>query len=360
MSLMKYTPYSVAGTAFLEALAVERELEPATIKNYRTNLKKCEDWIRETFQTVPRIEHFTEENLRTYLASRQVSDGTHHNIHSRLSQFGNWLVENRYLDANPMLKVKRRKSNNRVRARTVFPMERKEELAAIGAALHPRNEALFLFYCASGRRQQEALAERVKDLDFNSAPGFPCGRYTFIEFKKGGSRVTKPMDPQMNEFLSKWLVEYKRLAVAQGLLSPWQDLPGEWYLFPAFKQGTPLRRMNPTRKISNLWTLINPILKQMGVYQRGAGTHALRRAAADYLAQRAGIRAAKNLLNHKEESQTEEYLDRKREDIQLAQDLQMVYGQPAQVSQKQDEAHEEDQTSTNVVSIFRRRSVQTG
>lgn len=134
-----------------------------------------------------------------------------------------------------------------------------------------RDYYAFLYARLSGRRRQEAAAVRWGDIDWEEQD------ITWDNTKARRYGIKMPLSPQLRAILEAWKEVYEK---EQGC-----PVKTSWYIFPAY---TPLdmarrgrrRKMGlvPYAPMSNPSDILHDYLVTLGIYERGMGWHALRRA----------------------------------------------------------------------------------
>lgn len=163
--------------AFCQALHVERNMSPNTIRTYRTGLEEYGAWAARSHVDPLQPTH---RELRLFLAS--LSDKARTSVNNRLSAlraFFSWLEATQAIEANPAVVMQGPKVHRPLPSR--IPASEMNALLAVHGPLDAdgnprrrsaadlRDQAILEFLYATGARVSEAAGLHLDDIDFASA-----------------------------------------------------------------------------------------------------------------------------------------------------------------------------------------------
>lgn len=190
-------------------------------------------------------------------------------------------------------------------------------LLKIAKASHARDYFLCLFLRFTGRRISEVVGSISADA------GIRWGDVRWdedviiwdnIKARRHGRKM--PLTPRLRAILEAWKAAY---AAAFGM----DDLPNDWYVFPALtatgtaRKGRPRKRvLSPKSRMTNPNRVIRPLMESAGLYVAGDGWHVLRHSFANQRKQKASNdgradawEMTKLSLDHADESTTRRYVN---------------------------------------------------
>ncbi|MFO1362949.1 MAG: tyrosine-type recombinase/integrase [Burkholderiales bacterium] len=266
--------------AYLEHLAVERRLAPATRLAYAQGLDALLAAVPDLPPASMRAAHL--RRAAAQLHGRGLDGRTIARILSSWRGFFRWLARTRRLDADPCAGLRAPRSA-RLLPKALTPDEALQLLERPAAgALEVQDRAMFELCYSSGLR----LAELV-GLDATDVRGIVRDREVTVT-GKGGKTRTVPVGAKAVAALRAWAATHARVA-----------RPGE----PALFVGARGRRVDPAvvrRRLARWGT-------RAGVGQH-VHPHVLRHSFASHLLQSSGdLRAVQEMLGHASISTTQVY-----------------------------------------------------
>lgn len=179
--------------------------------------------FRKSFETCP-LKYFDKNNVRFWFKHikevNQYSDKNMNRIKSNINSFISWLIEEDYLQQNPLLKVKYKRNLPPKRERIILS---KSEIKELLERLKEHSPAILfpIIYTVihTGARRSEVLNLSWEDLDFNN------GFINFRNTKNGENRRVKMSNslflflknhPKTSEFL---FTDKNNKQIGRGLLS---------------------------------------------------------------------------------------------------------------------------------------------
>ncbi len=273
-------------SAFLDAMAAERDAARNTLLAYGRDLKDASDWI--TGKRQPFLDA-TQQDLEAYLIhcdAQGLAAPTRARRLSALKQFYRFAQEEGWRSDDPAARLKgpgRRKSLPKTLSEGEV-----EALITAGRSTGPkskrlRNTCLMELLYATGMRVTELVA-----LPVAAARGDP--RVLLIRGKGGKERLV-PLSPPARQALADWLVDRDGMKIAKG--SP--------FLFPSSGRDGHFTRVA-------FYLLIKELAVAAGIDPAKVTPHTLRHAFATHLlANGADLRAIQMLLGHADVATTEIY-----------------------------------------------------
>ena len=173
---------------------LERDFSPNTVGNFRSDLTR----FCEHFEGSP-VDAIQAEEIREYLGGlknrqrRRASPATHNRHHGTLHNLFEWLVRQREIDVNPMLRLERKRVVNHLPQ----PLSREQVETLFSRIKELRERTLFSLLYRSGLRVDEALSLDIEDL--NLAEG------TFRVLGKGGEERTGYLSEETGPLLRRYL-----------------------------------------------------------------------------------------------------------------------------------------------------------
>lgn len=242
--------------------------------------------------------------------SRGVQVSTLNSYRTDLRRLGSWLLDLRYVKADPTRHLKYVSTRTAKSKRKPISAHKAHLLVEAAQRIHPRDGMTALLMLTTGLRDSEVMSLTWSDLDLTTASGAAY---------RGKQRDyhTLHLSRQLVIALEKW----------QGYIEERHGpIEGSWYVVPALSQGSlpgtppamnPEWPMVPTKRQGTASERAKMWLRAVGETDlKGRASHTLRRTAANILYQRTGdIRTVQTFLGHASVAMTEMYLD-----IDAAQD----------------------------------------
>ena len=150
-------------------------LSEKSIKQYYRTVNEFLDVVRKPIKDIT-VSDITVSDIRYYMATyqvqRKISNTTLDNYRLYLSSFFAWLVNEEYIDKNPMLKIKCIKEDDK--KREPFTDEELEKLR--NACVKPRDRALIEFLYSTGCRIGEVVRLNRDSIDYNAKTALVYGK----------------------------------------------------------------------------------------------------------------------------------------------------------------------------------------
>ncbi len=267
--------------SFLDHLTHERRLSPRTRESYARDLRAAAAWLGR--QKVDSWGHFTQQQIRHYIASRHRQGYAPKSLHRELSSLRslyNYLLRENLVQANPALGVRAPKVSRKLPA--TLDVDQLNQLLAIedNSPTGLRDRAIMELFYSSGMRLAELIGLDVGQLDLNEQIVEVTG--------KGDKTRLLPVGRQAVEAISAWLKVRAQLAGGE-----------ESALFVGVRG----------RRISR--STIQKQLHEWSIRQgapRNIHPHLLRHSFASHLLESSGdLRAVQELLGHANISTTQIY-----------------------------------------------------
>lgn len=296
-----------------------RKRSPKTVKNYTSVLGTFSDSIRGDDVW---LDNVTTLHVDTYLDQQEHAPTA--NVYlGVLNVFFNWCVKMQYLKRNPADPIDTRpemKQGARVKAR--IPAEDWERVLATAEAYHPLDRIVVAFGMYLGSRGKEIRNIRVMDLD--RAEDGVIERVTVTRGKQHWKTVI-PVCPELAEEIDRWFAWYAaRHGDKDGNLPPNayvipprlshrqnKNPDGTWAYGDRDLDVKPFDVMSPAAH----QRILHRALQATGYWQKGEGTHTLRRSVAAALYEEdiergysEALDTVRTFLGHKNTSTTEAYI----------------------------------------------------
>lgn len=183
---------------YIASLRLEGKSE-ATLEQYKRAIEKLSESINKHFKDI------TTNDIRCHLARyqtlRKVCKSTLDNERRYLSAFFRWLTVEEYIEKNPMLRIKKVKSEKKIKK--AFSDLELEKLR--GACRTKREKALIEFFLSTGCRVSEVVGLDIDHVDFNKKE---C-----VVFGKGGKERTVYLSERCQYYLEEYLASRKKQGV---------------------------------------------------------------------------------------------------------------------------------------------------
>ena len=175
---------------YIASLRLEGKSE-ATLEQYKRAIEKLSESINKHFKDI------TTNDIRCHLARyqtiRKVCKATLDNERRYLSAFFRWLTVEEYIEKNPMLRIKKVKSEKKIKK--AFSDLELEKMR--GACRTKREKALIEFFLSTGCRVSEVVGLDIDHIDFSKKE---C-----VVFGKGGKERTVYLSERCLYYLEEYL-----------------------------------------------------------------------------------------------------------------------------------------------------------
>ncbi len=208
--------------AFKKASGVAKR----TLDDYKLHLGKFNRLYNYEFVDYDRLESVVLTDFVNY----SDKSAAYYNLHySYMHAFFNWIVERKYLDVNPIrkLKLKKRKAESKAKNVPEQIIEKLLDAMDLNTYVGLRDYALTVLTMDTGIRPSEALATREADYDLNNGALVIRG-----EIAKTRVRREVPISSQTCEIL-KVLCSHKPKGFCENMFCSWEGKPintHSWYL----------------------------------------------------------------------------------------------------------------------------------
>lgn len=271
---------------FLDNLISEKNVSNSTITSYETDFKVLKSFLVKN-NIRPLLDNITTPILRRYISFLKVDKGYKTNtirrkIHS-LSSFYKYLLEQEYIDKNPMLPIHAPKEEQKL---PIYLTEQDIKLLLQAPSKYARFEShilrdptLIKMLIFTGARRSEVLSMNWDDVDF--------GKQT-ITIRKGKGKKERIVP--LHENLSSALWEYLQTRL------------------PLSNQAIFISDLGNRMSVSNFQTLFKRYLKKSGLEDKGYTIHKCRHSFASLLHQNGvDLLSIKELLGHEDLNSTKIY-----------------------------------------------------
>lgn len=278
---------------YLSVLKLEKNLSDNTLHSYKNDLTKFLDYAAE--EGIDDLSSITASLISRYFEiQRKVGLGstTTARYLSSLNGFFSYLIENNYLETNPMDKIPSAKiSRNLPPVLSFYEIEKILESPGTGDKLGLRDKAVLEILYSCGLRVSELINLTNADLFFNEEVIRVLG--------KGSKERIVPIGASA----VKWINEYLR--ASRPLLENKSKSGNIVFLN---KRGTKLSRMG-------VWKIVDRYTKEAGI-DKEVHPHTFRHSFATHLLEGgADLRAVQEMLGHSDISTTQIYTHIDREYI---------------------------------------------
>jgi integrase/recombinase XerD len=278
---------------YLSVLKLEKNLSDNTLHSYKNDLTKFLDYAAE--EGIDDLSSITASLISRYFEiQRKVGLGstTTARYLSSLNGFFSYLIENNYLETNPMDKIPSAKiSRNLPPVLSFYEIEKILDSPGTGDKLGLRDKAVLEILYSCGLRVSELINLTNADLFFNEEVIRVLG--------KGSKERIVPIGASA----VKWINEYLR--ASRPLLENKSKSGNIVFLN---KRGTKLSRMG-------VWKIVDRYTKEAGI-DKEVHPHTFRHSFATHLLEGgADLRAVQEMLGHSDISTTQIYTHIDREYI---------------------------------------------
>lgn len=271
---------------FLDNLISEKNVSNSTISSYETDFKVLKSFLVKN-NIRPLLDNITTPILRRYISFLKVDKGYKTNtirrkIHS-LSSFYKYLLEQGYIEKNPMLPIHAPKEEQKL---PIYLTEHDIKLLLQAPKKYARFEShilrdtvLLKMLIFTGARRSEVLAMNWEDIDFGKQ---------IITIRKGKGKKERIVP--LHENLSCDLWEYLQSRL------------------PLTNQAIFISDLGNRMSVSNFQTLFRRYLKKSGLEDKGYTIHKCRHSFASLLHQNGvDILTIQSLLGHEDLNSTKIY-----------------------------------------------------
>lgn len=164
-------------------------MSPKTLKNYVSEISMFQTFINKPTYNV------TTNDVRMYLAikCKDLKETSKNTKITILRSFFSWLLEEEYIDKNPMLKIKTPKIPKRLRE----GLSAEESEILRESCKSDRERAMLEFFLSTGCRLSEVASLNIFDLDFHNL--------TFRVIGKGNKERIGYFTPKAKLLIQKYL-----------------------------------------------------------------------------------------------------------------------------------------------------------
>ncbi|MTI49214.1 MAG: recombinase XerC [Firmicutes bacterium] len=271
---------------FLDNLISEKNVSNSTITSYETDFKVLKSFLVKN-NVKPMLDSITTPILRRYISFLKVAKGYKTNtirrkIHS-LSSFYKYLLEQEYIEKNPMLPIHAPKEEQKL---PIYLTEQDIKLLLQAPSKYARFEShilrdttLIKMLIFTGARRSEVLSMNWYDIDF--------GKQT-ITIRKGKGKKERIVPLHENLFSALWEYLQTRL--------------------PLSNQAIFISDLGNRMSVSNFQTLFKRYLKKSGLEDKRYTIHKCRHSFASLLHQNGvDLLSIKELLGHEDLNSTKIY-----------------------------------------------------
>lgn len=271
---------------FLDNLLAEKNVSNATITSYETDFKILKSFLQKN-DIKPLLSSITTPILRRYVSFLKVEKGYKTSTIRRkinsLSSFYNFLMEQEYIEKNPMLPIKAPKKEQKI---PIYITEMDLKLLLEAPKKYARFEshilrdtALLKMLIYTGARRSEVLSMDWDDVNFGQ-------QAITIRKGKGGKERIVPL----HESLSYDLWEYLQTRL------------------PLSNQAIFISDKGTRMSVSNFQTLFRRYLRKSGLEDKGYTIHKCRHSFASLPHQNGvDLLSIKELLGHEDLNSTNIY-----------------------------------------------------
>lgn len=278
---------------YLSIIKLEKNLSDNTLRSYNNDLIKFIDYIKE--EGLTDFSEVTSTIISKYFQIQRkfgLGSTTTARYLSSLKGFFGFMVENKYMDLNPMDKIPSMKiSRNLPPVLAFYEIEKILNSPDSGDKLGLRDKSVLELLYSCGLRVSELLNLKIADLFFQEEVIRVTG--------KGNKERIIPIGSSA----IKWIMEYLKSS------RPFIENKG--------KSGNVLFLNNRGSKLSRmgLWKIVDRYVKEAGI-EKEVHPHTFRHSFATHLLEGgADLRAVQEMLGHADISTTQVYTHIDREYI---------------------------------------------
>ena len=293
----------------------QRSRSAKTLQNYQSCFNVFNDTIREGDMW---LDNVTTNHVDVFLDKYEHAPSANIQL-GRLNVFFEWCVKRQHLKRNPCAPVDRRPETTQgARVKHRIPQTEWGRVLDAAESYHPLDRVVIACGMYLGSRGSELRKIRLSDIERGDDGVIERVRVT--RGKQHWETVI-PVCPELGEELDKWFAWYE---------GKHPSLGGNAYLLPPRRQYRQVKDgrgrfghndrdvdVNPYREMSSAAhdRIIKRALKDTGYYQRGEGSHTLRRSVAAALYEEdiergysEALDTVRTFLGHKQTSTTEGYI----------------------------------------------------
>lgn len=278
---------------YLSILKLEKNLAENTIHSYENDIKKFLEYSDE--KGITDISDITSAHISKYFdIQRKVGLGstTAARYLSSLNGFFNFMMEHKYITANPMDKIPSAKlSRNLPAVLSFYEVEKILNAPSTGDKLGLRDKAVLELIYSCGLRVSELINLKISDLFFNEEVIRVLG--------KGSKERIVPVGSSAVEWVNSYLASARPFLSEKG------------------KSGNAVFLNNRGGKLSRMgvWKIVARYTKEAGI-EKEVHPHTFRHSFATHLLEGgADLRAVQEMLGHSDISTTQIYTHIDREYI---------------------------------------------
>jgi len=199
-------------------------LSAATLKRYRSVLNRFVAWFDSAEMRSPTVADWHPITLVGYRQHlEQTSSTSTINTHlSALRRFGEWLIGQGFVDANPARRLKLAKQQEKSAPMALDASQVNALLRAIQLTRNPqRNVAIVQMMLQTGIRVGECAALSCRDIEFGERRGI-----VIIRFGKGGKTRRTPLNRSARQALTDYLAPQLEVdTTLKSMAKAWLRLP---------------------------------------------------------------------------------------------------------------------------------------
>lgn len=272
---------------FCAHLQFQKNYSDATVRSYRTDLEEFETFLQQKGKSLAVLAGIEKKDIQeflVYLYGLKMHKSSMARKLSCLRSFFRFMLQKKYITANPMLGVRNPKQE--IHHPTMLNVDQitsmlDDENADEQDEFYFRDNALLELLYGSGLRISEALGLNVQDVKRESE--------TIKVFGKGSKERIVPLSDTCQKALAAWLEKRNTLTVERGVKA----------LFVG-KRGKRLNRREANR-------IIELSRQKVGIATR-VSAHDLRHSFATHLLEGgADLRSVQELLGHSKIATTQRY-----------------------------------------------------
>ena len=277
---------------FADALWLKDGLAKNTLSSYRSDLALFAAWLATRRESLLVVDGSVLDRYLAYLHAQEhpPKPATQRRLHSALRRFYRWLLDERRVDADPLLNIQRPTKTDRF-PKTLSETQVEELLAApdIKTLIGLRDRALIELLYATGMRVSELVGLKLFELNLDDGVVRALG--------KGSKERLVPL----GEIAVQWLTNY----ISEGRAELLKGRVCDEVFVTARGKGM-------TRQMA--WSLIKRYGSRVGIPRERISPHVLRHAFATHLLNHgADLRVVQMLLGHADISTTQVYTHVARE-----------------------------------------------
>jgi len=271
---------------FADALWLRDGLAKNTLASYRSDLSLFAAWLATSSSSLLAVDNAA---INRYLAhlhdqERPPKPATQRRLYSALRRFYRWLIDERRIEADPLLNIQRPTKSDRF-PKTLSETQVEELLGAprVDTSIGLRDRALLELLYATGLRVSELTGLKLYALNLQDGVVRALG--------KGSKERLVPLGEVAVEWLQRYLQD-GRTALLKGRSCD--------------EVFVTARGKGMTRQMA--WTLIKRYGGQVGIAREHISPHVLRHAFATHLLNHGSdLRVVQMLLGHADISTTQVY-----------------------------------------------------